>query len=81
MADDLKSPYQYPFDAPAEDAVAMADGSDPADPPESLHRMPKVIPSAGHPSRFPRSMPCRGSAAIRSAASTRSITGCQPSTT
>ena len=32
MADDLKSPYQYPFDAPAEDAVAMADGSDPARP-------------------------------------------------
>ncbi len=27
MADDLKAPYQYPFPAPSEDAVAMRDGA------------------------------------------------------
>ena len=27
MADDLKTPYSYPFAAPAEDAVAMTDGA------------------------------------------------------
>jgi len=26
MADDLKTPYEYPFEAPSEDAVAMVDG-------------------------------------------------------
>ncbi len=29
MADDMKTPYQYPFDMPSEEAVAMADGADP----------------------------------------------------
>tara|TARA_B100000949_G_scaffold43694_1_gene37423 strand:+ start:22 stop:1443 length:1422 start_codon:yes stop_codon:yes gene_type:complete len=28
MADDLKTPYSYPFATPAEDAVAMTDGAD-----------------------------------------------------
>ncbi len=29
MADDMKTPYQYPFEMPSEEAVAMADGADP----------------------------------------------------
>ncbi len=29
MADDMKTPYQYPFDMPSEEAVAMTDGADP----------------------------------------------------
>ncbi|HJP10834.1 MAG: FMN-binding glutamate synthase family protein [Arenicellales bacterium] len=32
MADDMTPPYEYPFDAPTEEAVAMADGADPARP-------------------------------------------------
>ena len=32
MADDIKTPYEYPFDAPSEEAVAMTDGADPARP-------------------------------------------------
>jgi glutamate synthase domain-containing protein 2 len=32
MADDLKTPYQYPFDIPSEEAVAMTDGADPSRP-------------------------------------------------
>ena len=28
MANDLKNPYTYPFEAPAEDAVAMPAGAD-----------------------------------------------------
>ena len=27
MADDLKTPYQYPFPAPSEEAVSMQDGA------------------------------------------------------
>jgi len=32
MADDMTPAYEYPFDAPTEEAVAMVDGSDPARP-------------------------------------------------
>lgn len=32
MADDIKTPYEYPFETPSEEAVAMADGADPARP-------------------------------------------------
>ena len=32
MADDLKPPYEYPFAAPSEEAVAMADGAVPGRP-------------------------------------------------
>ena len=41
MADDIKTPYQYPFDMPSEEAVAMTDGADPSRPagvPSSYNR-------------------------------------------
>ena len=50
MADDIKTPYHYPFDMPSEEAVAMADGADPSRPagvPASYDRGGSTRPRRG----------------------------------